>query len=500
MKEKIYYVKGMHCSSCEILIEKKILEIEGVEAVDASLGKGRALVNYKKNILSSDKLNNIFKKEGYTFSDIPFVDKKVEKDNFSLLAFLIAVFVFLFLIFFDRLGFSSWAVVSSNSSFLMFFVFGLIAGISSCAALVGGLILSMSKQWADIHMKKNSFFEKMKPHFLFNIGRIISYSLFGILLGFIGEKISLSFGFSSLLVLVVSVLMVFLGFQMLGIKYFQKFRITAPKFVSRYVADESNFQGKYMPFILGFLTFLLPCGFTITIQGLALISGNWFQGGLIMFLFSLGTLPSLLVISASSIALTKKFQDKFLKIAGALVLAFALFNINSQLNALGWFSFSDVKNVISIEKVLDDNNGLAPIIQGKQVIKTKVLSFKYEPDYFKLRVGIPVKWEISDAGASGCTNAIISRSLFDGRVELKKGGVVVKEFTPDKVGKHKFSCWMGMVSGIIEVVDENSNSSNSEVIGSFEETRNFKKNEDGNNFNQSCGVNKGGCGCGSSDW
>ena len=35
------------------------------------------------------------------------------------------------------------------------------------------------------------------------------------------------------------------------------------------------------------------------------------------------------------------------------------------------------------------------------------------------------------------------------------GKVAIKEFTPTKVGKYRFSCWMGMVTGVIEVVDEN---------------------------------------------
>ena len=46
MQEKTYYVKGMHCAACEVLIEKKLLEIPGVKSVQASTDKGRALVEY----------------------------------------------------------------------------------------------------------------------------------------------------------------------------------------------------------------------------------------------------------------------------------------------------------------------------------------------------------------------------------------------------------------------------------------------------------------------
>jgi plastocyanin domain-containing protein len=61
--------------------------------------------------------------------------------------------------------------------------------------------------------------------------------------------------------------------------------------------------------------------------------------------------------------------------------------------------------------------------------------------------------EITDKGTSGCTNAVISKNLFDGEIPLTPGQTSIKEFTPTQPGKYKFSCWMGMISGIIEVVD-----------------------------------------------
>jgi copper chaperone CopZ len=71
MKEHIYYVKGMHCASCEILIEKKLLELESIKSVEASLVKGEVLVEYDNEKPSLYKLNEIFKKECYVFSDQP---------------------------------------------------------------------------------------------------------------------------------------------------------------------------------------------------------------------------------------------------------------------------------------------------------------------------------------------------------------------------------------------------------------------------------------------
>jgi len=248
--------------------------------------------------------------------------------------------------------------------------------------------------------------------------------------------------------------------QMLGVAALQRFQLSLPKFITRYVADETNFKGRYMPFLLGALTFFLPCGFTITSQGLALLSGSPWQGALIMFFFALGTLPMLLIIGISSV----KFSDRphlfsqFLKVAGVLVLFFALFNINSQLNVLGFASLSDVSaRSQSSNKAADPD--LAPLVGGKQLLKMDASASGYKPNYFKVKSGIGVKWEITDIGTSGCTNAVISKSLFPDEIRLTPGKVSVKEFTPTKPGRYKFSCWMGMVSGIIDVVDPSASPS-----------------------------------------
>jgi len=107
------------------------------------------------------------------------------------------------------------------------------------------------------------------------------------------------------------------------------------------------------------------------------------------------------------------------------------------------------KNVVQTSNA---EEGFAPVVNGKQVLKMEASSRGYQPNYFKVKAGIPVRWEITDVGTSGCTNAVISKSLFDGSINLTPGQTSTKEFTPTKPGKYKFSCWMGMISGTIEVI------------------------------------------------
>ena len=439
-REHTYFVKGMHCASCEILIEKKLSALKEIKSVEASTGKGIVLVVYEGERPNTDRLNKTFEKENYFFFDQPVkaTEKKVGSD-FLLIAGAALLFIVGFFLV-KNSGLASLINVNSTSALPMFFLLGLLAGVSSCAALVGGLILSMSKQWLTMYSEKTSTFEKLEPHLMFNIGRIASYAILGGVIGAIGSKFQISLTFNSALIIAVSAVMFFLALQMLGVKVFRKFQFTMPKFITRRIADETKFQGKYMPFLMGALTFFLPCGFTITAQGLALISGGAIQGALIMLFFALGTLPALLAIGLSAVRFSQKphLANKFLKVAGILVLFFALFNINAQLNVLGFSSFSDLELKSTTQKSTnnkDSEEGLPPIINGKQVVKMDASSSGYKPNYFKVKAGVPVRWEITDTGTSGCTNAIISRGLFADEVPLTPGQVSVKEFTPEKASK-----------------------------------------------------------------
>ncbi len=287
---------------------------------------------------------------------------------------------------------------------------------------------------------------------MFNIGRMIFFFGFGAILGLIGGRLQFSLLGSSILTLGVSAIMILMGLQMVGIKAFRKFQITMPKFLTRYIANENNYKEKYMPFILGGLTFFLPCGFTATAQGMALLSGSIVQGGLIMLFFVIGTIPMLFLIGLTSSKLANShLSKKFLIVAGVLVLFFALHNVNAQLNVLGVKGFDFIHSHGKTTENKTDKN-LAPIIDGKQILKMEASATGYKPDYFKVKANIPVRWEITDVGTSGCTNAVISRKLFSDAIALTPGQTSIKEFTPTQPGTYKFSCWMGMITGTIEVI------------------------------------------------
>ena len=450
-----YFIEGMHCAACPVLIERKIKKLDGVNKVKVSLAKDEIEIGGNDEIPSIRELNKIFKADSYSFYEMEGFTPASSRSKNSYIIFGVAVLIIVGFLLINTTGLSSLVSVSASSSLPTFFLFGLLAGLSTCAALVGGIILSVSKQWSNMYGEKETFTHKAQPHILFNIGRLVSYSIFGMILGVIGSKLQLSISFYSVVIFGVSVMMIFLGLQLFGIKSFQRFQLRLPNFITHRISDETKFNGKTMPMIMGALTFLLPCGFTITAQGMALLSGSAIQGGLIMLFFALGSLAPLLAIGFSSLKFYEKpkLAANFSKVAGILVLFFAFYNINAQLNVLGAPSLSDIRFDIvqaSDQEVVDDD--LPPVIDGVQILSTEASAYGYKPKNLKVKAGVPVRWEILDTGTSGCTNAIISRSLFSGEISLTPGQTSVKTFTVDEPGVYKYSCWMGMVSGTIEVI------------------------------------------------
>ena len=446
-KSVTYSVSGTHCHACEILIEKEIKSMKGINSVDASTNNQSVTIT-GKNIPNISKLNKMFKESGYTFF-LP-LSSKGDQGGFRPNIFLSLFISFLILCLFYILNSSGILPnisVNNSSSLGVFFAFGLVAGLSTCAALVGGLVLSLSKQWQSLYSKSDSIVTKLTPTLLFNSGRIILFALFGALLGLVGSYFRLSITAGSVITILVSVLMLALGLQMLGIKYFSRFQLSLPKSITGNIADEKNFSGKFAPFILGGLTFFLPCGFTLTAQSLALASGSPLSAALIMGAFALGTFIPLTLIGYSSIATStnKNTSAYFSQVAGILVIVFALFNINSQATVLG-FSVPSTAPTFQSSTV--------PAINGVQIIKMDATSTGYSPSSFTIKAGLPTRWEVTDKGTAGCTNAVISRTLFTGQINLVPGTTSVKEFTAPAVpGTYRFSCWMGMISGTIEVIN-----------------------------------------------
>jgi sulfite exporter TauE/SafE len=110
-----------------------------------------------------------------------------------------------------------------------------------------------------------------------------------------------------------------------------------PKFLSKHALGVSKWNHALTPFVVGVVTFFLPCGFTQSMQIYTLTTGGFFAGGLTMLSFALGTLPVLALISFSSFSIKNSSKSGiFFKSAGLIVVAFALFNLINSFVIIGF--------------------------------------------------------------------------------------------------------------------------------------------------------------------
>ncbi len=326
----LFHVQGMHCKACGILITDKLSEVPGVKRVHVDDVHNTAEVVVENDAAADQiarELSALIKKDGYTLT----VQKTRFVPKWSEFTFAVPIAIAFSLVFYllQKMGLVN-LISAENVNFSAAFGIGLVASVSSCLAVVGGLLLSVSAQYS----KEG---EKSGPQILFHAGRLVSFFLLGGVIGLIGSAFTLSGVATLILGTLVGLIMLSLGINLLDVfpwaKYFQPHM---PAFLTRFTKKTVKMEHDLVPLLIGASTFFLPCGFTQSMQVYSLTTGTFIGGATTMFAFALGTLPVLALISFTSMELGKgKWSGVFFKTAGLLVVAFGIMNIVNSLAAAG---------------------------------------------------------------------------------------------------------------------------------------------------------------------
>ncbi|MBU1071235.1 sulfite exporter TauE/SafE family protein [Patescibacteria group bacterium] len=448
MRKKTVYVSGMHCTSCEILLEKKIKEVKGVVSCQAHHKNGSVEVEVEGKF-PYGQIKKAVQNCDYELVDKALIKrsgKRNSRADYYEIAVLFGLFASLGYILFKLELARFIPSLGSKTGLLTVFLIGVIASVSSCLALVGGIVASLGGGKSDNEGDQDRLFHRILPQIYFHLGRVASFVILGGVLGLVGSKINYSFTFAGYLTILVSVIMLYIGLQILNMTpSITKLGFHLPKGVYNKIDKLQENSNPLTPSIIGALTFFLPCGFTQSAQVIAMASGDFLSGAAIMGIFALGTLPVLSSVGIGSVMARKSKFAIFHKVAGVWVVLFALYSFNSGLVLAGFTS--PLSYLGSTNKL-----GTAGVVKDVQVIKMDV-DYSFKPTKFKIKKGVPVRWEINGINISGCTDEVIIPKLGISSGKLKKGLNVV-EFTATKEGVLPFSCWMGMVGGQFIVTDD----------------------------------------------
>lgn len=331
MNKYLFHVHGMHCQACVLMIEGELQDLPSIKSAKTSLKNHTVEVvgdfGDKTEADIAAELSKVLIKHHYSLS----LEKKVKNVNWSDFKIAIPIsagFVALFVML-QKIGIVN-LVDTGSVSYGTAFVIGIVASLSTCMAVVGGLVLSMSATFA----KEGN---KVKPQLLFHGGRLAAFFILGGVIGMVGSAFALNAFATFALGLIIGIVMLILGINLLDVFHFtKKFQIGVPKFISKHALGVSKFNHTLTPLLVGIATFFLPCGFTQSMQIYTLSTGSFLKGGLTMFAFALGTLPVLALISFSSFSIKNSSKSGiFFKSAGLIVILFALFNLINSLVVIG---------------------------------------------------------------------------------------------------------------------------------------------------------------------
>jgi len=331
MKTYTFHVTGMHCNACVILTESELGSLPEVSKVKSSLTRHSVEVSGEFGDKTPESiakdLSAVLAPHGYTLS-VEKQSHQVAWSDFNLALPISLGFIALFVLL-QKMGIVD-LVNTRGAGYGTVFTVGLIASVSSCMAVVGGLVLSMSANFAKTG-------NTTRPQILFHVGRLASFFILGGVIGALGSAFQLGLTGTFILSLVVALVLLILGINLLDIfPWAKKLQLTIPSFIGTRVHSLKNVNHTLTPLLVGVATFFLPCGFTQSMQIYTLTTGNFFSGALIMFTFALGTFPVLLLLSFSSLSIHKKTQSGiFFKTAGLIVIFFGIFNLINAFVAAG---------------------------------------------------------------------------------------------------------------------------------------------------------------------
>lgn len=436
IKREIIKVYGMTCTSCENRVERTLRRVEGVINAIASYSAQQVTVEYDSSICTKEQLKGAINSAGYSTK----ASNKIKYAGFFVIA------VAILLLGNSTLGFDMSAKLN-NASYMVLFVVGMLTSIH-CVGMCGGIMLTQSLSKDSIIKENQNKLKTLMPAVLYNAGRVTSYTIIGGIVGALGSVLSLSLNVKAGLQIFAGIFMVIMGLNMAGFSAFRKFNIKLP-WSSCKVKNKPK-----APFLVGMLNGLMPCGPLQTMQLYALGTGSAVSGALSMFVFSLGTVPLMLVFGAVSGLLSKGYTKQLLKLSGILVVILGIImgNRGLALAGVGVPNMSTLAQTLSGSEAnaAQSNITKATIEDGVQVIRMTADNNGYTPNAVYVQKDIPVKWIIEGNQLNACNNAIVVPSL---NIEKKlKSGENIIEFTP-KDEDLNFSCWMGMIRGVIKVAD-----------------------------------------------
>ena len=206
--------------------------------------------------------------------------------------------------------------------------FALLGSIGHCIGMCGGFILTYTTAKIKPEQTKLS---QSTYHFLYNIGRVCSYTLLGALFGYFGSLWDVTPLSRAILFAIAGVLMVLMGLSFAGkLKFLSRieYPISKHNWFKKVFTSQLNSVSPKSFFMLGMLNGLVPCGLVYTMLVTATTTESFVLGAMVMFIFGIFTIPTLFSFAfIIGLFSQNRFRQTMIQLASITIILFGLWTL-----------------------------------------------------------------------------------------------------------------------------------------------------------------------------
>ncbi len=210
-----------------------------------------------------------------------------------------------------------------NIELLAIITFALLGSIGHCIGMCGGFILTYTTAKIKPQQTKLS---QSTYHFLYNAGRVFSYTMLGGLFGYFGSLWDITPLSRAILFSVAGALMILMGLSFAGkLKFLSliEYPITKHSWFKKIFTSQLNSVSPKSFFILGALNGLVPCGLVYTMLVTATTTESALLGAFVMFIFGIFTIPALFSFAfVVGIFSQNRFRQTMIQLAAILIIVY----------------------------------------------------------------------------------------------------------------------------------------------------------------------------------
>ncbi|MFG2873631.1 sulfite exporter TauE/SafE family protein [Streptomyces sp. NPDC048337] len=334
----------------------------------------------------------------------------------------------------------------STTLFVTGLTTGLFAGGASCAAVQGGLLAGAvgrrATAWTPEAWERSGLFT---PVAAFLGAKLASHTLLGAALGLAGAAVQPGPRTRAVLLVASALLMVLFALDMLGVRAVRRFVPHPPASWGQRVRRSAKSTAVTTPAVLGFLTVLIPCGVTLSVELIAVTTGSPLAGAAVMAGFVLGTGPLFALLGFFLRSAAKLWQGRLTAVTAVIVLGVAVWTLTSGLRLGGWWPSPAPPAAASAP---GERAQTVTTANGTQTITVQARTNSYAPASITAAAGVPTRLVVATRGTNGCVRSFVVPDRGVQEVLPVTGDTVIDLGTP-KAGVLAFTCGMGMYGGEI---------------------------------------------------